>query len=395
MKLRSLRAKAHWSSLIGILCSGALLAVLLGARLARLLPVLTHTEQRTLTASAQPHTLLTNPLHLPLKVLQWLTTFAPHGHAVFFGRLPSVGLAFLSFYLFVLLARRWYGNRGMVFGALLFATSAWFLHVARFSSTDIEYLAGILVLLFMHLHLHDHANRPVATYSWLLVNLLLLFIPGFVWFVAFSALTQWRTILSSWKHLDKVINRSAWLLVSVAGLATLIYTFIRSPKLLRVWAGVPSHFATWDALGHNIAESFTGLLWHGPHAPELWLGHLPLLDFFTGVMLLAGVVFYIGHWRAQRTHLLFGYILLGGVLAGLGGAVRLAVIMPIIYLVILAGIAYVLHFWLRVFPRNPIARAIGLTVIVFVIAISCFYNLKQYFVAWPHNPETVALEHEQ
>ena len=77
----------------------------------------------------------------------------------------------------------------------------------------------------------------------------------------------------------------------------------------------------------------------------------------------------------------------------LGGAVTLSVLVPTLYLIVVAGIAYVLHFWLRMFPRNQLARGTGIAVVSLAVALACAYNLQQYFVAWPHNPDTAALYH--
>jgi hypothetical protein len=364
-------------------------SIVLLLHLASLAPQLSQTEKSTLIGSQHWNAIVNDPLHAPLKLLQWLTRFAPQSHVIFIDRLPSVALALLSLVLFIYILRNWYGPRSTIFGFSLLVASAWFLHIGRFAGTDIEYLAGVLSLLAVHIGLNDQENRRSISYIWLVTNLVLLFIPGFVWFVILNALWQRTELVILWQSLKPVWNRICWLFLAVIGLAALIISFIRTPHLILTWMGAPTHFASWQLLLKQLANTVLAFVYRGPHNPQLWLGRLPLLDAFLSIMLAAGIVFYIQHWQAERTRILFSYLLLGIILISLGGDVRLSVIVPIIYLVIVAGIAYVLRFWLSVFPSNPVARRAGISIVAFVVALSCFYNLQQYFIAWPHNPETV------
>jgi hypothetical protein len=154
---------------------------------------------------------------------------------------------------------------------------------------------------------------------------------------------------------------------------------------------MPDHFAPWQSTLKQFEDTVQAFVYHGPHNPQLWLGRLPLLDAFLGFMLIAGILFYARHWRATRTRLLLGYFVLGVLLVSLSGAVRLSAIVPIVYLVAIGGVAYVLHFWLNVFPRNPLARGTGIAIVAAIIIFSCLYNVRQYFIAWPHNPEVVTI----
>jgi hypothetical protein len=218
-----------------------------------------------------------------------------------------------------------------------------------------------------------------------------LFIPGFIWFVLLGIILGSSDIVAAWRQLGTWWKRAAWAVIATAALAPMLYTFVRSPNLLLPWLGAPASWPSWQTLLHQFVDTGLALIYHGPHDPQLWLGRLPLLDALGLFALLAGIFFYARHIRATRAQMLLGSFILGIVLISLGGEVRMSVVLPIVYLVIAGGVAYVLHFWLGVFPRNPLARTIGITVVVAVIGLSCFYNLKQYFIAWPHNPETVAV----
>jgi hypothetical protein len=391
MKQHRKRWHVQWRIAGLVAASGAATAGLLLAGLTSIVPRLTATEAHMLLTSAHPSNLLADPLHLPLKLLQWSALASPIGGTVLLGRLPSVLLGLGSAFAFLHITRRWYGRRSMVLGTLLFITSAWFLHVSRFAGLDIEYLAGMLTLLVIHIGLYDHDDRPLMLFGWLLANLALLFIPGFVWFILLSLLWQWRVLIKTWQRLRPLWVRLLWSVLAAAGTAGLAARLVRSPALVMPWLGLPMHFINWWVTMRHVGGNFSALVYHGPHNPELWLGRLPLLDAFLSAMFVMGLVFYALHWRAARTRLIAGYLLLGAALAGLQGEVRLSVIMPLVYIVIVGGVAYTLYLWLRRFPRNPIGRLIGLAGIVLLVAVSCTYNLEQYFIAWPHNPETQQL----
>ncbi len=265
------------------------------------------------------------------------------------------------------------------------------MHVGRFAGTDIEYLAAILSLLAAHIGLKDQKNQTLVQYGWLIVNLILLFIPGLVWLVFLNTYWQRGELFELWDRLQPIWNRICWIIIATIGIGALVASFVRSPKLIIAWLGAPSHLPSGFILLKQLANTLLAPIYRGPNTPELWLGRLPLLDAFLSLMLVAGIIFYIQNWRAERPRILGSFILLGVLLISLGGAVRLSIIVPLLYVVIVAGIAYVLRFWLKVFPFNPVARRVGIGIVGFAIALSCLYNLQQYFVAWPSNPDTTQI----
>jgi hypothetical protein len=55
---------------------------------------------------------------------------------------------------------------------------------------------------------------------------------------------------------------------------------------------------------------------------------------------------------------------------------------------IATGLAYLLRDWLKTFPNNPVARGVGIGLVVAAVGLSCIYNYRAYFIAWPHNTVT-------
>ncbi len=395
MKKKRLSVKKLWRPvLFFILASSATLFALL-YQLVLLAPALSPTEQTTLRSSSDWHFIITDPTHLVLKILQWTAHFAPMQHTILFARLPSVLLGILSVVLFTFIMYRWHGRRSMLFGFCIFICSAWVLHVTRFAGPDIEFLTGILALLAAHVGLADHEDSALMHFCWLAVNVVLLFVPGFVWYVLLSAGLQPRVIANAWQTISLLWQKIALIALACIGVAVPIVSIVRTPALLWPWLGLPAHLPSWRDLPAQFGHVLAAVAYQGPYNPELWLGRLPLLDIMLFAMLVAGIVFYGRHWRAARTRLLGGFLLVGIVLLGTGGAVSYSLLMPILYLIAVAGLTYIVHFWLKVFPRNPVARSAGIGLVACIVALSCTYSLWQYFVAWPHNPEAAAIYHSK
>jgi hypothetical protein len=217
---------------------------------------------------------------------------------------------------------------------------------------------------------------------------LLLYIPGAIWLVALSAVWYWRDLVDAWKHHPDWQQRALWLGLFTVSIALLAISLVRTPTLVKTWLGFPDHFASFATIVKNFGEVFQNVFIKGAQKPELWLGDLPVLGVFTVIMFVLGVYFYGRHWQAPRSRLLLSFIILSAVIIALAGPVSLSLVIPLIYLVAIAGIGYLIHSWLKVFPRNPLARGIGITIMALAVGLACVYNLRQYFIAWPHNAST-------
>ncbi len=389
MKKRRFSVLSLWRPLnLTILACIAALGLML-FRLQSLAPGLSSQERAMQASSASLRLILDNPINAPLKLLHWLSAFGPVRYDLLFARLPSVILVVVGVAMLAYILHRWYGPRSTLFGLALFICAPWILHTGRFAGPEIAYVVGTLALLAIHIGLQDHEGNRLMIYAWMIVNVILLFVPGFLWFVLLNAVWQVFTLAAAWRTLEAVWEKITWSAIALLGAGIATYSIIRSPKLLMPWLGLPVQIDmhTIRVLPSHVVDTVLAIAFRGPHKPELWLGQLPLLDLFLFAMLLGGIFFYATHWRAARTQLLGSYVLLGIILAAFG-VVSIGVFVPILYIIAIAGIAYMLHFWLGVFPRNPLARATGIGLVGLILTLSCAYSLTQYFIAWPHNPET-------
>ncbi|MEO6513974.1 MAG: hypothetical protein ABIR37_04805 [Candidatus Saccharimonadales bacterium] len=389
--LRSIRTylNNYWrlsALIIGIILISSLLY---GRFLGSLTAGISNEEVQTLASYSSFHAIIDNPLHAPIKVVAWALWHLPfHNPAML--RVPFALFAIFSLVAFAYVLKRWYGVRMAILGVVLFGTSSWLLHVGRIALLDVSFLWGGVTLLALHVLFHAHYDKILVRFGWLIGMLVLLFIPGMVWLVLANLILQRDDLLDSWDEITVLWEKIMHLLliiITIAGIGLLVYLH---PHNGLDWLGAPRVWSDWQGMLKRLGNDIAYFVARGPHHPALWLGRLPILDAFTTIMLVAGLYFYGRHLRSFRTVLITVLLSVAALLIAVSGTVSIALLVPFVYAIIVGGMAYVLHHWLQVFPRNPLARGLGVGLIALLVAASSAYNLRSYFVAWPHNSETRA-----
>jgi hypothetical protein len=339
--------------------------------------------------SASLHEIAHHAVYWHYHLLMWLLDFIP-GHQTWIFRLSSVIYAAVAVGALVYILRRWYGPRTALFGFTILVCSAMFLHVGRLATPDVMFFAAIPLMLASNLLLYDDPERKTTFYLWIAVHLLVLAVPGMIWFVLLNALHHRRDLrqslssLKGWLPISALVGLTILLSVPLASGLILGHTRVEGLSLI----GAPQTLPTLTQLGKQASETLLTIFVHGTLSNDVWLNHLPMLDALLTAMLILGVYFYSKHFKAPRTVLIAEYLLLAFLLISVG-PVSFSLIAPLMYLLVAGGLAYLLHLWLKVFPRNPLARFLGIGLLIVAVGFSCAYSLRQYFVAWPHHPEAV------
>jgi hypothetical protein len=329
--------------------------------------------------------LVHNPIGLPQTLLAWLFGLVLHNYVGL--RLASavwgaVGIAAMAYVLL-----HWYGPRAAWFGSALFVCSAWFLHLARLATTDILLVVAPVVLFASYVLLLQHGKTLAGRLGWVALQGCLLFVPGMIWLMLLHGFWQRRELAAIGHRITSWSERTA---------TTLLILLFVIPLTVGIWLGqtkvtilellgLPQHVPHLGDIAANAGHQLLFLAIRGTTAPDAWLNHLPILDMFGLIMLVAGLYFYLTHFTAKRSKLLLGVGLISFALASLGGSATISLLVGWLYLLITGGIAYLLHQWLKVFPRNPVARSCGIAIVTIAVAMACLYGLRQYFIAWPHN----------
>jgi hypothetical protein len=349
------------------------------------------TEAQTAAANASLRAIAGNPLNLPYKLADFIALQLPFGSLELKSRLASAALALLCGAVFFLLVRRWHGARNASLATALFIPAGWLLHTGRFG-------AGLILLTLMVLGLaamsawisgSEPEKKGLVLSAYGLTVALALLVPAGIWFTIAATLIVWPRLQEHFRESGTTARMIAAVLPALS-LALVAVTLLRHPELYRQWLGLPAVLPDMITIGKQAIFSLSFLVVRGPFMPEAWLAHTPLLDVGSAALYMTGLLFYLKHRHNARVRLLAVFLLLGVGLVALHGAPALAYIVPVVYLVIATGLTYLLHQWLSVFPRNPLARSLALVLVGGIVLTIVGYHTQRYFAAWRHSPDTTA-----
>lgn len=355
-------------------------------RLGSLLPGFGTSEIATYHSASSWHVIASNPVNLPYKAVLWLLVAVLH-HSLLMTRAVAAGFGLAAAVAFFAIVRPWF-NFGVAFiSTLLFATSAGLLHFSRLGTPQILQM-GALVFLWGTLWYRRRAKwRPAAGYIVVALLALLWYVPGMVWFELLGVVLLYRNIQRELRgHSSGYIV--GYSVVFLAIVLPLLVKGTHDSNLLLTTAGLPTSFHQLTHFGRNIVDAFLSVGIRSTGNPLLGVGHAPLLNIIELVLALLGIYYYVLQERSVRTVFLLGSVVLSLVLLGLGGSVTYACLVPLLYLLVASGLNNLLGQWLRVFPRNPFARATGVGLVCVMLFFSMLYQVRSYFVAWPHDTAT-------
>jgi Dolichyl-phosphate-mannose-protein mannosyltransferase len=329
--------------------------------------------------------IIADPLFLPHKLLQYL--FMQTGNSgAFWMRSVSAIFGVIVLVIFYDIIRSWYTRRVALMAGFLFVSSAWFLHFARIGTPNVLFMLSI-GLLWVGMKLRSaHAPRIRTILASMVIVLCCLYVPGLAWLIIPMLVWQRKLIWEEFSKIPKLLSVVVGLGIFVS-LTPLVYALVNTPSLVKAWLLIPN--------GHDVGL-WVSNAWHiptwlslrGPINPTYWLGHVPLFDVFSLSMLVLGL-FVLNYYRLlDRVQALAAIIALSLVIVIFNGWIPLLIALPLFFVIIAAGIALFLQQWFTVFPRNPLARFVGVTAVSFLILLAGYYNYHAYFVAWPKATET-------
>lgn len=333
---------------------------------------------------------LSTPGGIVMAVTRQLSVYdCDPAHAIWL-RLPAVALALLAGGLFVWAIRLWLGRLAAIYGGILFVSSAWFLHAGRFSGIQAAMLLTVPIVLWLWRFVPRYRGRAWLGYVVAVTMAVLVSLPGGIWFALLLAALKGKAVVTGLGK-QKAWQTGLQYLLFFVCLAPLIYAMVTMGDKTNVlsWLGVSELMAV-DPVGvtKQLLDIPSQLFLHGPEQISLWLPGLPVLDILTAVMAIIGIVWLVMRLKTESRLLIICTLVLAIAFTGLGGygAGQLSIIVPFLYFAATAGLRFLLHRWRQTFPRNPFARGLAYGLLSIAILASVTYNLRAYFVAWPHNP---------
>lgn len=325
----------------------------------------------------------------PIKFLEFLMLKIDQPNSTLL-RLVSVFFIFIALVAFYKVVFTWRdSNRMALISTFLLGISAYVLHIGHFASNESIYLCVIplLILVGIWLKTKKHLNLVLIAFP---IIALLLYIPG-IWFVlACLAFFFRKRMKLIWKFSVKKY-RYTGIALAIILLIPMIYSIILYPGQISEILGI-------DRLTNEglipvlttIRDLPIQLFVSGiDHQPQNWLKGTPIIDVVSVVFIILGIVAYKNSNHTLPVRLVIFFTILSILIIGLSTNATIALILPVLYLLIGRGIAYTLQNWFAVFPYNPIARGIGITLLMIPIALISYYNYQNFFHAWRQSPETI------
>lgn len=346
---------------------------------------MSHDEISALESATSGRRIIENPLFLPYKLAQYAVMSLGFASVYMFRAIVVLFGIFLVL-LFYALARYWFSPRIAWLSTVMMATSSLFLHFSRLAVPDILLPLALLGLLASAWWLHGTKHIKTALFGSSIVVSAALYIPGIVWFVGLAIFAQRR-------HLRLLFNKTPvyltllYLLCILGLLSPLGFAFTQNPKLVLDWLALPQALDI-ATIARNFIFVPASLIVRALPDPVYNLGRLPYIDVLTVALAVLGFYMFTLRFNLVRTKTLIGAGIIAWILIALNNSVSIVLLLPLIYLTVASGILLLLHQWHTVFPRNPIARLIGLTLLSSVIGISIYFNVTRYFIAWSNSPIT-------
>lgn len=325
-----------------------------------------------------------DPLNWPQRLLQYgLGQIDP---GPFWLRLASVLVAIAFLLLFYGLARRWFGRFVALLSTLLLAGTPWFILAARDASPVIMLLSPLAVVV-AYQWLRSEANSTLAWLALVVLAAVTLYVPAGVWFLTGAGLVARRTLKAEAIKLGRA-RLIAVLVIGLLLIAPLIAALFFRPWLWHQFVALPNDWPTPLEAIKAIGQAASALVFRAPYHIDIILGRLPLLSIAQIALSLFGAV---ALWsRARKTLYGLAAMIAGSIiLAGLNRDLYLLTLgLPAAGLLTAAGLRYLYAEWRSVFPRNPIPRALAVTLICLLVGLHLLHGARYSLVAWPHSLDT-------
>ncbi len=302
-------------------------------------------------------------------------------------RLASVIGAMIIFPFLYLLLRSWFGKAVALFASLIFISTPWVVITARTGTPNIMLLWPIVPLACFSLM---SRSKKRAGIWWLLLCLTIglgLYTPGLVWFLLAGTLATSRSFLNISNRINATYIVAGIALVILL-VAPLVLALALEPSRFKQLVLIPDNWQSGVEVLKAIGWSAASLFWSTQSNVDIGIGRLPVLNILQIVLFVFG--FYALSSRAR--HIIFslvGLLLFAIIISGINDDPHLLLLgLPAVAVLVAAGLRYLYIEWRRIFPINPFAYALAISLISAVVGTHLLYAARYSLIAWPHTTET-------
>ncbi len=308
-------------------------------------------------------------------------------------RIISGLFIFGTIILFYRLIKAWFNQRMAIIASALLATNSLMLNTARQATLwAASIFITVAVFYCLNLFLRSKDNKFWAFLAFVISIAVAAYIPFGIWIIAIATVGLFIYGKKKLRKISKkqlILAGSAYIIV----LLPLLISLMGAPGQLKELLGLSSGFIGIKNFALHLAYQLTGIYLYARENAVTWVGNLPLLDIFTAAISLLGIYYFIRRLRHRRSILIFSSfsILFVTVALSFSYLNNQSLFLPILYIFFIAGLIELMKRWLTIFPRNPLMRTLGISLVVTAVAFSVFFQMERYFVAWSNSPATKAV----
>ncbi len=343
----------------------------------------TDEQYRHLTSqSSSIDVILSEAAYMPQKLFLFLTETNGLSNA-FLLKIYTFLFTAAVVYLFYNVCLRWLGRNSALLSTFLFASSSWMILSSQSLNFNNIYLIFIPLVIYLNYLLIQNKNAwKVFLASFLFA--VALYSPGMVWpILGFIALLP----LFMQKILAKYNLEKIWVLLIATAvmILPLFVSFVLYPgNFAHILAGDSQ--TTIYAFADNFQASFEAMFLNGIPDSNLWLVGTPIFNYLTGLLFMFGLVaLFVDKHLRHRFNFLAVSLAFAVLAVSFVGLPALSLIIPAVYLTAGFGIKFLLSSWYSIFPSNPVARNVGLSLVIFTVLLASGYDIARYYVAWPES----------
>lgn len=330
--------------------------------------------------------LIDNPVNAPYKIATLASVKIYSNPSAIALRLFAAIIGLFTAGLFYFVLRHWHTPRIAAMGTGLMVASSWFLHTVRFNQPLVSQLFVVAIIALGVWLLHSKSNNLNLILA-SLTGLIALYTPGLPWFLIIGVIWQRQRVRELIANADWQYRLASLLSFAIFSVP-LVFALSQNRNLLYELFWIPIAVPSISVFIKNLLGLVAALFWKSPISAAENLGDTPKLDIFTSAMLLLGLYAYYFKLKLDRSRLLLAGLIGSISLTALNGLGSMVMLIPFIYILVIAGVTLMIQQWFTVFPRNPVARRIGFVLITAALGLSVIYNLDRYFIAWPSAPQT-------
>jgi hypothetical protein len=340
-------------------------------------------------AGSNLHSIIDNPINAPQRLVQ-LTLHRLSPKSIYLLRLASVlwtGVYILCFYK---LARRWFGKTVGALGTILFASTPWFVLSARNADPTIMLLMplAIAACFVWAIKCKNHVNLAAIILAATVA--IGFYTPGTLWFLIVSTYFARKQLLAFMTRVGP-IARVLCAIIFLCILAPLVRAVILDWTVIKPLLLIPATFAGVFGIAKAFAWSSLALVWRTQRHLDISIGRWPMLNVVQSVLLIFGVFAMFAQALSVGCMLaIFAGLCLFA--AAINNNLSLAItVLPVLSIFVAAGLRYLYIEWRTIFPRNPLPRALAISLMVALATMQLFFSVRYALVAWPHTPDTLRL----